>query len=205
MNELAIPFTIPNLEEIQSELLLAIDHDYKAATTTTAFTYPAAYMLQHCPKFMSWLMPKARAPIRLFRYYITPPHTRLAAHVDGVNPTSPFGINIPVTGTKNTYHCFYDTPPDNIIYPTPQGGVYLKHISVGDHNKLNLIGEGIEVVRPYIMNNSVLHGVRNDTDQYRVMFTVRWNLFLRNIQDVIDTSDLMLDHSGIINGTYNKI
>ena len=189
MNELSIPFTIPNLEEIQSELLIAIGHDYKAVVGTHAFSYSSTYMTEHCPKFMSWLMPKVKLPIRVFRYYITPPNTSLDAHIDGINPTSPFGINIPVTGTKNTYHCFYETSKDNIYFSTDG---YLGHVAVKDASKLNLINEKIEVLRPYIMNNSVLHGVQNDTNEHRVMFTVRWNLDERILEDVIDTSGLLM-------------
>lgn len=193
MNELSIPFTIPNLEEIQTELLFAIDHDYKAKVGTHAFSYPSKYMTEHCPKFMAWLMPKVKIPIRVFRYYITPPHTSLEAHIDGVNPTSPFGINIPIIGTKNTYHCYYDTPKDNIYATSPNG--YLGAWLVKDQTKLKLIGEEMEVMRPYVMNNSILHGVRNDSDEHRVMFTVRWPLhstLFRKLEDVIDTSDLLL-------------
>jgi hypothetical protein len=196
MKELAVPFTIPNFEEIQSELLLGIKHDYKAVVGTHAFSYSAKHMSEHCPKFMGWLMPKVKIPIRIFRYYITPPHTKLAAHIDGINPTSPFGINIPVTGTKNTYHCYYDTPEDNKVFSFKS--VYLGHISVKDKSKLNLLGEKIEVLRPYIMNNSVLHGVDNESDDYRVMFTVRWPLhhtLCRNVEEVMDTSELLLGHA----------
>jgi hypothetical protein len=190
MKELVIPFTIPNLEEIQAELLSAIYHDYKVSTKTHAFSYPSGYIKKFCPKFAEWLMPKVKAPIRIFRYYITPPRTSLGAHIDGVNPTSPFGLNIPVIGTKNTYHCFYETSEDNIVSNTSSR--YLEHISVKDESKLNLISEKIEVMRPYVMNNSVLHGVQNNSDEYRVMFTIRWALTQNNLDDVIDTSDLLL-------------
>jgi hypothetical protein len=192
MNELSIPFTIPKLEEIQTELLCAINHDYKKVVGTHAFSYTYDYMAHNCPKFMAWLMPKVKVPIRVFRYYITPPHTSLDAHIDGINPTSPFGINIPIIGTKNTYHCFYETSKDNIYFSTDG---YLGHIAVRDSSKLNLINEKIEVLRPYIMNNSVLHGVKNESDEYRVMFNVRWPLhdtLYRKLEDVIDTSDLLL-------------
>jgi hypothetical protein len=142
MNELSIPFTIPNLKEIQTELLSAIDYDYKKVVGTHAFSYTYTHMIENCPKFMEWLMPKVKAPIRVFRYYITPPHTSLDAHIDGVDPTSPFGINIPVTGTQNTYHCFYDTPKDNIYATSPNG--YLGSWLAKDQSKLKLIGEEIE-------------------------------------------------------------
>jgi hypothetical protein len=190
MKELVIPFTIPNLEEIQAELLSAIYHDYKAPVETHAFSYPSIYIKKSCPKFTEWLMPKVKVPIRIFRYYITPPHTSLGVHIDGVNPTSPFGLNIPVIGTKNTYHCFYETSEDNMVLNTSSS--YLEHISVKDESKINLISEKIEVTRPYVMNNSVLHGVQNNSDEYRVMFTIRWALTQRNLDDVIDTSDLLL-------------
>jgi len=196
MNELSIPFTIPNLEEIQTELLFSIDHNYKARCDTHAFSYTAKYMTEHCPKFMSWFMPKVKIPVRIFRYYVTPPHTSLGAHIDGVSPTSPFGINIPIIGTKNTYHCYYDTPKDNIYATSPNG--YLGAWLVKDHTKLKLIGEEMEVMRPYVMNNSILHGVRNDSDEYRVMFTIRWPLhhtLFRNVEEVMDTSELLLGHA----------
>jgi hypothetical protein len=47
------------------------------------------------------------------------------------------------------------------------------------------------------MNNTILHGVRNDSNEYRVMFTVRWPLhstLFRNVEEVMDTSDLLLGH-----------
>jgi hypothetical protein len=190
MKELSIPFTIPNLEEIQIELLSAIDHDYKSVTGPHAFSYTSDIMAERCPKFMSWINPKLKAPVRIFRYYVTPPNTSLGAHIDGINPTSPFGLNIPVTGTKNTYHCFYDTPADNKIEFTTDG--YLGHIAVKDESRLKLVADEIEVLRPYVMNNSVLHGVRNDSDEYRIMFTVRWRLYQRILEDLIDTTELML-------------
>lgn len=192
MKELAIPFTVPNLEQVQAELLSAIDHDYKAVKGTHAFSYPIEHMLARCPNFMSWLVPKIKAPVRIFRYYITPPHTSLGVHIDGVNPTSPFGLNIPVAGTKNTYHSYYETTEDNMIPYSVDG--YLGHIAVKDESKLKLISDRIEVMRPYVMNNSVLHGVQNESDEYRVMFTIRWRLTQRVLEDVIDTSELMLGH-----------
>jgi hypothetical protein len=195
MKELAVPFTIPNFEEIQSELLAAIDHDYKV-DSTHAFVYSAQHMKIHCPKFMGWLMPKVKIPIRIFRYYITPPHTTLSAHIDGINPKVAFGLNIPVTGTKNTYHNYYDTPEDNLYSHVPTG--YLGSWLVKDQSKLTLIGEELEIMRPYVMNNTILHGVRNDSDEHRVMFTVRWPLhhtLFRNLEEVMDTSELLLGHA----------
>jgi len=192
MKELYIPFTIPNLESIQKELLDAIDHDYKEATVPHAFTYGEKYMLESCPQFMGWLKPRLRLPVRIYRYYVTPPHQSLGIHIDGANPTVPFGINIPVIGTKNTYHSYYETDPDNLEVRVPTG--YLGGTHPKDLSKLKLTTE-LEIMRPYVINNEILHGVRNDSDEHRVMFTVRWAIhekLARNIQDCMHVADLQL-------------
>lgn len=192
MKELYVPFTIPNLESIQQELLAAIDHDYKESATPHAFTYSEPYMMARCPQFMSWLKPRLRLPVRIYRYYVTPPRQSLGIHIDGADPTVPFGINIPVTGTKNTYHSYYETDPDNLEVRVPDG--YLGGTHPIDISKLTMTHE-LEIMRPYVINNEVLHGVRNDSDDYRVMFTVRWvihKFLARNIEDCMNTSDLQL-------------
>lgn len=196
MKELFIPFFIPNFKEIQQELLLAIDHDYKLDKKPHAFIYSQEYMQDHCPIFMNWLMPKNRVPIRMFRYYVTPPHQTLGAHIDGVYPTSPFGMNIPLIGSENTYHIFYDTPKENLHFRLSPGG-YLGAWIPKDDSIITPMSEGKEILSPYIVNNEILHGVTSKSDEHRVMFTIRWPLhptLYRNIEEVMDTSELMLGH-----------
>lgn len=190
MKELFIPFRIPNFESIQAELLNAINHDYKKIEKPHAFTYEENYMIEKCPIFMSWIKPKLKLPVRLYRYYVTPPKSKLSIHIDGTNPTVPFALNIPVTGTHRTLHTFYETSPDNIHYKTGQG--YLGAMAPKDSEKLKKLAD-LEITQPYITNNSVLHGVTNDTDNYRVMFTVRWLIHStigRQVEECMDTSDL---------------
>lgn len=186
MNELFVPFHIPDFESIQQELLLAIDKDYSTLEKPIAFTYPEQYMKDHCPQFMSWLMPKLKLPVRIYRYYITPPKQSLAIHIDGTDPSVPFALNIPVTGTIGTKHNFYETSEDNIIKKTGPG--YLAALQPKDKSKLKLVSE-LELVTPHVTNNSVFHGVINDTDQYRIMFTVRWLVHKtmgRNVDECIE-------------------
>ena len=191
MKELFVPFHIPDFENIQIELLNAIDHDYKVEEKPHAFTYQEKYMLEKCPMFMSWLKPRLKLPVRLYRYYITPPKNKLSIHIDGTNPTVPFALNIPLVGTKNTYHSFYETERENMIAKTGPG--YLAATQPIDYSKLNKIAD-LEILTPHITNNSVLHGVTNDTDDYRVMFTVRWLIHPsqgRDVQDCMEISDLI--------------
>lgn len=192
MKELYIPFTIPNFENIQQELLAAISHDYKENKYPHAFTYSKSYMQDTCPLFMHWLSPKLKIPVRLFRYYVTPPGQSLDIHIDGTDPTVPFGLNIPIIGTKNTYHTYYETDPENLEPRIPDN--YLSGTHPKDLSKLSKIVE-LEITRPYVLNNEVLHGVRNESDEYRVMFTVRWlvhKILFRNVEEVMDVSDMML-------------
>lgn len=191
MKELFIPFNIPNFEEVQIELLNAIGHDYKESKIPHAFTYTQMYMIEKCPKFMSWLKPRLKMPVRLYRYYITPPKSKLAIHIDGTNPTVPFALNIPVSGTKNTYHSFYDTDTENIEPKTGAG--YLYAMQPIDSLKLKKISE-LELLTPHVTNNEVLHGVVNDTDEHRVMFTVRWlvhSTLCRDVEECMHISDLL--------------
>jgi len=190
MKELFIPFSIPNFEVIQKELLQGIAHDYKQHTKPHAFTYVLPYMVEHCPLFMSWLAPRLKLPVRLYRYYVTPPRSSLAIHIDGTEPTVPFALNIPVLGTENTLHSFYEADEDNMEYKTGEG--YLAARQPKDRSKLKLVSQ-LEITRPYITNNSVFHGVTNDTDHHRIMFTVRWKIHAteaRTVEECMDVSGL---------------
>jgi hypothetical protein len=192
MKELYIPFEIPNLELVQKELLEAIEHDYKVAVKPHAFVYVESYMQEKCPTFMSWLKPKLKQPVRIYRYYVTPPYQKLPIHIDGASITVPFGLNIPVTGCKNTMHTYYKTPKSNLSYVGGAG--YLARCEPKDYTKLEKVVD-LEIDRPYVTNNEEFHSVTNDTDGYRIMFTVRWAVHptkFRTVYDVMDTTELML-------------
>jgi len=192
MKELYKNIVIPNFESIQQELLACIDHDYKADTKPHAFTYSEQYMSEKCPQFMSWLRPRCKLPIRLLRFYITPPHQKLGAHIDGGgrSPVVPLGLNIPVAGSTNTFMTWYECKPENLRTDNPDG--YLGGVHPKDYTQLVPI-ESIEITKPCFTNNSIMHGVENKSDEYRVMFTVRWVLdhFIgRTIEDCIKTEGL---------------
>lgn len=192
MKELFIPFNIPRFEEIQSELLLAIDHDYKEKTEPYAFTYPEAYMKEKCPLFMEWLLPRLKLPVRLYRYYVTPPNQNLGIHIDGANPTVPFGLNIPVSGTKNTYHNIYECELSNFVVAPPANNGYLASMYPRNFEKLKLL-HSLEITSPQVINNAVMHGVVNNTNLHRIMFTVRWLVHHtkgRNVDECMDTTGM---------------
>jgi hypothetical protein len=115
-------------------------------------------------------------------------------HIDGIDPKLAFGLNLPLAGSKNTYHTYYDTPEDNLLVSPSKNGSFLGAIVPKDESKLIPIQE-IEITRPYVINNEVLHGIRNESDEYRVMFTIRWPMHhtqWRTVEECMDTSELLL-------------
>jgi hypothetical protein len=193
MKELYKFIKIPNFDIIQQELLNCIKHDYKSKGLH-AFNYEEAYLAESCPTFYAWFKPKIKMPVRMFRFYITPPGEKLKPHIDGnkIRATVPFGLNIPVAGAENTYQIYHDCPPDNI-----QGGLkmgYMGGMHPIDVDRLKEIYR-LEILQPCFTNNEVMHSVENTSADFRVMFTVRWILDPiagRQIDEVIDTTDLFV-------------
>lgn len=196
MKELFFAFSIPNFENIQKELLEAIDHDYKEHTKPHRFTYQEKYIQEKCPLFMAWLTPRLKMPVRMYRYYVTPPRCNLNIHIDGYDPTVPFALNIPLTGTKGTFHSFYESSGDNRQFGISNSyiGRNLGATKPLDYSKCTKVAD-LELVSPHVTNSSVFHGITNDTDQYRVIFTVRWILHEtigRTVQECMEISDLLI-------------
>jgi hypothetical protein len=186
MKDLWIPINIPNFEEIQKELLNMITIEPNV-TKTHAVSIDEAIMMEKCPLFMSWLIPRKKQTVRMYRFYITEPYGHLGAHIDGgKNLKVPFGMNIPVLNCQNTFHIFYDCDEDNIKSDFNKG--YLGGCVPIDRS---LIKEKtrLEITRPYFTRNDVLHSIENNNPTYRIMFTVRWALHptkARNIDEVFD-------------------
>lgn len=191
MIELFKKVKIDNFEAMQQELLTCIKHDYKSKGIH-AFTYEESYIKETCPLFYAWLFPRLKMPVRMFRFYITPPGEKLKPHIDGniAYATVPFGLNIPITGTKDTYQVYYNCSNDNI-----QGGLkvgYMGGMHPVDSSKLTEI-ERLEILQPCFTRNDVMHSVENNSTEFRVMFTVRWildPLLGRKTDQVMDVTDL---------------
>ena len=189
MNQLYRFVNIPNLETIQLELLNCIQHNYKLKMRPHAFTYSTEYISKTCPTLMTWIGPRCKMPLQLLRFYVTPPRQNLGVHVDGGTagyPTVPFGLNIPVISVPNSFQIFYECPEDNIYGGKPTG--YNESLHPIDLKRLIPI-DRVEITTPCFTNNSVMHSVENNTDNYRVMFVMRWfihNTIGREIEEVIN-------------------
>jgi hypothetical protein len=104
---------IPNFDKIQTELFNAIDYDYQSMGKHGK-NYTTEYMRLRCPTLMTWLDSKTKNQYRLLRFYFTPPQDSLERHIDGSNPTIPFGLNIPVINCENTTMTWWNCDEDNL-------------------------------------------------------------------------------------------
>ena len=187
MIELYKPLEIPNLESIQEQLLSYVDAKY-LIDKPIAFTCDKSELEDRCPEFIKWICDNSKIDVLHYRVYITPPGSRLSPHIDGggLKPIVPFRLNVPLSGTKGTKLTFYNTPENNKASSIPDG--YLSSIHPIDYTLLKPI-DSLELIEPHFINTSILHGVRNPLQSYRIIFAVTWKLDehkWRNVEDVFN-------------------
>ena len=190
MKNLFTPIVVKDFDIFQAELKKSLPVDYHSKGLH-AFNRDEKTMTELCPQLMSWLKSRSRMPFRLLRYYVTPPQTNLAAHIDGYKAVSvPLGLNFPIIGYRNTYQIYYDCAHDNLSEKSK--GEYLDGVVPKDPSIMKEISR-IEIDRPGFVRNDIMHSIENSTDQWRVVFIVRWVLhpFIgRTIEEVFDANDL---------------
>ncbi len=82
MKQLYFPIEVPNLETVQQQLLKCIPESY-LTTDPKAFTCDVDVLNEHCPELIKWLVDNSKVDILHYRFYITPPKSRLLPHIDG--------------------------------------------------------------------------------------------------------------------------
>lgn len=186
MKKLYQKVEIDNLYQIQRELIDLVDITH-GMTKTHAFSVENHIIEKFCPIFVSWLAPRLKSPVRLFRFYVTEPWGQLLPHIDGSKELKyPFGLNIPVANCDNTWHIFYECDEDKIKNIEVDG--YLLGCVPVDEACL-IEKTRILLNEPHFVRNDVMHSVINFTDHYRIMLTVRWILdpvLGREFEDVFE-------------------
>lgn len=190
MEKLFTPIAVKDFEIFQKELKESLPDDF-TSRGLHAFNRDEKTMTELCPRLMSWLKSRSKMPFRLLRYYVTPPRTNLGAHIDGYKAVSvPLGLNFPIMGYRNTYQIYYDCTADNLL--DKNKGDYLDGVIPKDPAAMKEMSR-IEIDRPGFVRNDIMHSVENSTDQWRVVFIVRWVLhpFIgRTIEEVFDAEDI---------------
>jgi hypothetical protein len=196
---------IPNLEIIQKELISTIKHDFLSAKETHSWIENPNEIFLKCPTLCSFLMPLLKRPLGQIKFYCTPPWQLLDPHVDGSSKIKiPFGFNIPLMNTKDTYQVWYYCPPSNTtkrlvpnnsnLYTTG----YLSSVDVPVNSMLMPIIESLELSSPAVTKTDVMHSVFNPTGKTRLVAVFRWglsNIDYSEIDEVLNIDNLIVDQS----------
>jgi hypothetical protein len=196
---------VPDLEIIQKELISTIEHDFLLSNITHSWIADPNDIFSKCPTLSNFLSSRLRRPLGQIKFYCTPPWQKLEPHVDGAGKLKiPFGFNIPLMNTKNTYQVWYYCPPENItkrvvpnrkdLYTTG----YLSDVEVPKDILSLPIIEKLELNVPAVTKTDIMHSVFNPTDQTRLVAVFRWGLSFidySEIEDVLNIGDLVIDQS----------
>lgn len=126
------------------------------------------------PTFYNFVMSRKKLPVRLCRFYLTPPNDILKPHVDGwTNNRAPFGLNIPILGYEDTRMTWYDCPEDNL----EDGDYGFNNISasrVKEFSRLTPIEETTIDV-PTFVRTDFVHSVFNFKPTPRLVLSIRFH------------------------------
>jgi hypothetical protein len=162
---------VPNFEIMAEEILTLTQP--QISQNLRFWDLPAAAFYKSTPVFFNYLKTHFyRLPI-LFRFYNTPPFSKVIPHIDNI-PTAlnKIGFNLPLAGTKNTSMSYYDTPKDNLQLSTGFANMYPSQI-IMDNTKLVLI-DSFEVDQPTLLRTDVIHAVDNPNDSYRLILSLKF-------------------------------
>ncbi len=126
------------------------------------------------PTFLNYIVCNFHSLPILFRFYNTPPHGKLGAHIDnGQSAENRIGFNIPLSGTANTEMNYYDTPPDNLELKPAIGFGEMPAQIIKDHSKLIFLDK-LVVDKPTLLRTDVIHEVINNNDSYRLVLGMKF-------------------------------
>jgi hypothetical protein len=143
----------------------------------------------NAPIFYNFIEGRKKIPIRMCRFYLTPAHDFLAPHADGTSDyRSPIGLNIPISGYKNTTMDWYSCPDDNFenghlgFNKTPASKVI-------DPTKLLKIDSTV-IDSPTFVRTDVVHGIINDNITRRLVLSLRFPYSYKFGQNFVDVMDI---------------
>jgi len=173
MDDLYTIIDLPDLEDCQRELLgLVSDHDQ----SSRAWSISEDDLARASPRFWSWFTAHSIRPLTMLRVFVTAPRGHLQVHIDGDSRLAyPFSLNIPIQGTENTTHTFWD--------PGPLGKLNLRDVPLAHYlsacvplnpRQISVL-ERIEILSPCFVKSDCLHSVENPKDSPRIMLSLRWD------------------------------
>lgn len=181
---------VENFESIRNELEQAtVDN---VAKNFRFWDVPFNWFKDKSPLLYEFIESRKRIPVRLCRFYLTPPLQILKPHVDGLTTNkSPIGLNIPIIGYKNTSMDWYDCADDN-LEDGPYGFNKIKASKIINFSKIKKIcSTCIDV--PTLVRTDIAHGVINSNPYPRLVLSIRFfygTTFGKNFDDIINLENL---------------
>lgn len=126
-----------------------------------------------CPNFYNFIITNSKMPIRLCRFYLTPPTEILGPHIDGLkNNRSPLGLNFPIIFDKNSSMTWYSCPEDNLIDGN-YGFNKITACKILDLTKLKIITKTV-IDKPTFVRQDYVHEINNFGTNTRLVLSIRW-------------------------------
>jgi len=169
-------YKIDNLKEIQSELLDYLNNNtkniYVNKESGYSYMFVPSYHILNLPCLNETLKQTFAIKPSIFKFYIMPPGAYLKPHMDGTTntPSNSFGYNIPLYNCDSVETIFYSCDPINITWKAEKGQNARLPI---DESQLIEIKRHI-IDQPSFMSTNTMHSVRNNTNDNRIVFLMRW-------------------------------
>jgi len=173
VDDLYITLDCPDLDQYQRQLQSLVPDDQ---ITSRAWSLAPLDIQRASPGFWQWFESHSLRPLTMLRLFVTAPWGHLQVHIDGDSTLAyPFSLNVPIRGTENTWHTFWD--------PGPLGRSNLRDVPLAQYLSACVpldprqisIKEQIEIVKPSFVKSDYLHSVENPKDTTRVMLSLRWD------------------------------
>ena len=162
---------IPNFDVMTEEILKMIQP--QISQKLRYWDLPFTAFQRHTPELFKYLTTNLhRLPI-LFRFYNTPAYSDLPIHTDNIETAkNKIALNIPLYGTKNTTMDYYVTDIDNLHVTFTDGIKDYPIRLIKDNLPLTLI-DSMELDSPTLIRTDILHGVRNNNNDYRLTLSLK--------------------------------
>ena len=162
---------IDEFELIRDELLKFVEPQISQQLRYWDINY--IEFLKNTPRFIRYISKMLYRPPVLFRFYNTPPFSKLAPHVDNLaDSANKIGFNIPLLNTENTLMKYYETTADNMEIAPSAGFASMPAQLIIDTRKLVLL-DSFVLDKPAIVRTDIIHEVVNDNDSYRLVLGMK--------------------------------
>lgn len=168
-----LPFRVDGFDEMRK--LYASKYEYLTATTQLG-TQVIEWTSNNFPGLYDVVMDSIKGLdtfVIRSRFFITPPRSSLPPHVDGfyIDPKNYWALNIPII-VSDTNHWQRWFEYDDELFRLANN---MYKFSLCARNPQNLrLKDKLVLTSPHFVNVGVFHDVFNNTDQHRIILSIRF-------------------------------